>query len=120
LTAEQTANEWYPNELFACASIIHINYQEEMDVLRRMGKGVKPKGCAAILVVDGEGISEKSSILTVGARMLRRTVYLYLKERLVGAAEKAGWGFLRKGCLDPGLLEYGWRNYLFRRKGGGK
>jgi len=33
---------------------------------------------------------------------------------LISVAEKVGFDYVREGYLDEKLIEYGWRNYIFR------
>jgi len=70
----------------------------------------------AIIIVDGEGISEKMSYLEVDGKKLNRTVYLYTKEYIIEEAKKAGLEFVREGYLDSKLLVCGIRNYIFRSR----
>lgn len=100
--------------VFACASLIHIEQGELSDVLYHISSVLNDSGYVAILIVDGEGINEKMSLLEVEGKKLRRTVYLYTREFLINEAKKTGLKFFREGYLDKQLKEYGWRNYIFR------
>jgi len=102
--------------VFACASLIHISPAEINKVINNIRKVLKNDGYAAIIVIDGEGISEQWSVLEVEGKKLNRTVYLYTKKSLIQEAVKIGFEFVREGYLDPKLTEFGWRNYIFKSK----
>lgn len=101
--------------VFACGSLIHIKPSEMTSILDRIRKILNKAGYIAILIVDGEGISEKMSVLKVEGKKLNRTVYLYRKDYLIQLANQAGFTFVRQGYLDSKLIEYGWRNYIFQK-----
>lgn len=101
--------------VFAAGSLPHLAPGEFSMVLNKIRSVLTGNGHAAIIIVDGEGISERFSSLEVDGRVLNRTFYLYKKESVTKEAEKAGLVFVREGYLAPILLEYGWRNYIFRR-----
>jgi len=100
--------------VFACASLVHINPEELGDVLSNIQKVLVDGGYVAIVIVEGEGINEKFSILEVEGKKLNRTFYLYTRNYLREEAEKAGLEYVREGYLDEKLKRDGWRNYLFK------
>ncbi|OPY61100.1 MAG: Magnesium-protoporphyrin O-methyltransferase [Pelotomaculum sp. PtaU1.Bin065] len=101
--------------IFACASLIHISPAEISEVINNIRKFLKDDGYAAIIVIDGEGISKQWSLLEVEGKKLNRAVYLYTKESLQRESVKIGFEFVREGYLDLKLKEYGWRNYIFKK-----
>jgi trans-aconitate methyltransferase len=100
--------------VFACASLIHISPTELGEVLSNVKKVLVDGGYVAIVIVEGEGINEKFSILEVEGRKLNRTFYQYTLNYLLEEAEKAGLEYVREGYLDEKLKKDGWRNYLFK------
>lgn len=100
--------------VFACASLIHIEPTGLSVVLNNIKNVLIDGGYVAVLIVEGEGIHEKMSLLDVDGRKLKRTVFLYTQEYLANEAEKVGLKFVREGYLDKKLIEYGWRYYIFR------
>lgn len=100
--------------VFACASLIHLAPVEIRDVLSNIKKVLNDEGHIAVLVVEGEGINEKMSLLEVEGKKLKRTVYLYTQDFLVNEAKKVGFEYIREGYLDQKLKGYGWRNFIFR------
>ncbi|MFX4263440.1 class I SAM-dependent methyltransferase [Pelotomaculum propionicicum] len=100
--------------VFAAGSMPHLAPGEIGTVLKKIRSILTGNGYAAIIVVDGEGISEKFSNLEVDGRVLNRTFYLYTRKYITEEAKKAGLKFVREGYLDPIFHKYGWRNYIFR------
>ncbi len=100
--------------VFACASLIHIEPKELIGVLSNIERVLTNCGYIAVLIVEGEGISEKMSLLEVEGRKLNRTVYLYNLDTLISVTEKVGFDYVREGYLDEKLIEDGWRNFIFR------
>lgn len=102
--------------IFACASLIHIPPAELPKVLTGIHALLKPAGCLAAIIQDGEGVHEKYSSLEFEGRKYNRTLYLYTGEAMSEVAERVGFVFIRDGFLDPGLTEQRWKNYIFRRR----
>lgn len=102
--------------VFAAGSMPHLAPGEFSMVLKNIENVLTGNGHVAIIIVDGEGISERFSRLEVDGRALNRTFYLYTKEYITEEAEKAGLEFVRGGYLDSILIEHGWRNYIFRSR----
>ena len=75
---------------------------------------LKDNGLIAIIIVEGEGIKEDWSLLEVDGKKLRRTFYLYSKERLLKETKRGGMKLVKEGYLAPKLTEYGWKNYIFK------
>lgn len=94
--------------------LIHIEPVELIGVLRRMKDLLTKDGHAAVVIVEGEGGSEKMNLLEVNGRELRRTVYLYNQDYLTDIAERIGLEYVRKGFLKEKLIQYGWKNYIFK------
>ncbi|MEL7565708.1 MAG: class I SAM-dependent methyltransferase [Dehalobacterium sp.] len=107
----------YFHGVFACASLIHIDPQTMPKVINRIRNILINPGLVELIVQDGEGIKESMSLLEVDGQKLQRTVFCYTKDILKDMAEQAGLKFVREGHLNPSLIEYGWRNYIFRLKG---
>lgn len=104
----------YFHGVFACASLIHIDSEIMPKVIKRIRNVLIHPGYAEFIVQHEVGIKESMSLLEVDGRKLQRTVHCYTKEELTEMAEKAGLEFLREGHLNPVLMEYGWRNYIFK------
>jgi len=104
--------------VFASGSLPHLAPEEFGAVLKKIGSILTGPGHAAIIVVDGAGISDKFSCLEVNGRKLNRTFYLYSKELVIKKAREAGLAFVREGYLDSVLAGYGWRNYILKNAGG--
>lgn len=102
--------------VFACASLVHIGPRELGEVLSNIKKVLVDGGYVSIIIVEGEGINEKFSILEVDGRKLNRTFYLYTQNHLREEAVKAGLEYVREGYLDEKLKKDGWRNYLFKSR----
>jgi trans-aconitate methyltransferase len=102
--------------VFACASLVHISPGELGDVLSNIKKVLVNGGYVAVVIVEGEGINEKLSLIEVGGKKLNRTFYLYTQNCLREEAEKAGLEYVREGYLDEKLKNDGWRNYLFQSR----
>ncbi|MFZ7104963.1 MAG: class I SAM-dependent methyltransferase [Peptococcaceae bacterium] len=100
--------------VFACASLIHISPEELHGVINHICNVLRSNGYVAVIVVDGEGINEQWSLLEVAGRKLNRTLYMYKKEKLIEEVQKVGLQFSKEGYLDPKLLEFGWKNYIFK------
>lgn len=100
--------------VFACASLIHIEPEILPDVIRRIRNVLVDDGYLAMMVQDGEGINESKSLLEVDGRKLNRTVYCYSRDNMVSHSKEVGLEFIKEGYLDERLIEYGWRNYIFR------
>ncbi|WP_321430368.1 class I SAM-dependent methyltransferase [uncultured Methanolobus sp.] len=100
--------------VFACASLIHISPTELGEVLRNIKKVLVDGGYVAIVIVEGEGINGKYSILEVEGRKLNRAFYQYTLNYLLKEAEKADLEYVHEGYLDEKLKKDGWRNYLFK------
>jgi len=83
-------------------------------VLVRINNILLDPGYVEIIVQDGKGINKKFSLLEVAGRKLQRTVYCYSKNNLTEMSEQAGLEYLREGYLNPTLLDYGWRSYIFK------
>ena len=103
--------------VFACASLIHIDVQTMPEVIKRIRDVLVNPGYVELVVQDGEGIKDSMSLLEVDGRKLQRTVYCYTKDTLTTVAEKVGLEFEREGYLNPTLIEYGWRNYIYKLRG---
>jgi SAM-dependent methyltransferase len=102
--------------VFACASLVHISPGELGDVLSNIKKVLVNGGYVAVVIVEGEGINEKLSLIEVGGKKLNRTFYLYTQNCLREEAEKAGLEYVREGYLDEKLKNDSWRNYLFQSR----
>lgn len=89
--------------VFAAGLLPHLAPGEFSMVLNKIKNILTGNGHAAIIIVDGEGLSEKFSSLEVDGRVLNRTFYLYKKELVTKEAEKAGLAFVREGYLTPYL-----------------
>ncbi|MHB8172180.1 MAG: class I SAM-dependent methyltransferase [Thermincolia bacterium] len=100
--------------VFACASLIHIAPDELRAVIKNIKDVLTDDGFVAMIVQDGEGIREDWSLLDVDGQNLERTVYRYTEEQLVSVTQEVGLQFVRTGYLEKSLLEYGWRNYIFK------
>ncbi|MDD5116344.1 MAG: methyltransferase domain-containing protein [Candidatus Omnitrophica bacterium] len=101
--------------VFASGSLIHIKPHELPSVISVISRIFKKGGCFLVIVQDGEGINEKWSTLEIDGKTLRRTVYCYTKDYLIGVALKSGLEFIREGYLDKCLYEQNWRSYIFKR-----
>jgi trans-aconitate methyltransferase len=101
--------------IFACASLIHLSPSELPEVLTGVHALLKPSGCLATIIQDGEGVHEKYSRLEFEGRKYNRILYLYTREAIIEAARRTGFVFVREGFLDMSLREQGWRNYIFSR-----
>ncbi len=102
--------------VFASGSLPHLAPEDFLKVLKNIGGILTGNGHVAIIIVDGEGISDKMSCLEVDGRKLKRTVYLYTKEYVIQEAKKAGLEFVREGYLDSKLIAYDVKNYIFRSR----
>ncbi len=100
--------------VFASGSLPHLAPEDFGTVLKNIRSILTGNGHVAIIIVDGEGISEEMSYLEVNGRKLNRTFYLYTKKYIIEKARKTGLEFVREGYLDSVLFGYGWRNYIFR------
>lgn len=100
--------------IFACASLIHIAPEEISDVMNNISNILKDNGLISIIIVDGEGIKEDWSLLEVDGKQLRRTFYLYSKERILKETKRVEMKLVREGYLAPKLTEYDWKNYIFK------
>lgn len=101
--------------IFACASLIHISYDEIDGVIRSLAAMVKPAGIVAAIILDG---SEKSVMVHyINDEKIERTLYLYSKEQLVTVFEKYGFCFVQEGYIDSALStpEWRWKNYIFKK-----
>ena len=103
--------------VFACASLIHIDAQTMPEVIKRIRNVLVNPGYVELVIQEGEGIKDSMSLLEVDGRKLQRTVYCYTKDTLTTMAEKVGLEFEREGYLNPTLIEYGWRNYIYKLRG---
>ena len=103
--------------VFACASLIHIDVQTMPEVLKRIRDVLVNPGYVELVVQDGEGIKDSMSLLEVDGRKLQRTVYCYTKDTLTTMVEKVGLEFEGEGYLNQTLIEYGWRNYIYKLRG---
>jgi SAM-dependent methyltransferase len=100
--------------IFASASIIHVRPEEMDELIRRLSEVLNKNGYLLIMAWDGEGLKDGGVTLEDGTR-LNRSIYLYTKEAITGAAEKSGLRFVREGYLDRDICSYGWRCYIFSR-----
>lgn len=100
--------------VFACGSLIHIAPFELPEVLFRIRSIMADNGYFNALILDGSGMSEEYSNLTINGIKYKRTVYLYRKDIMISAAKNFGFGFLREGFLAYELEKNGWRNYIFK------
>ncbi len=100
--------------VFACASLIHIAPDELRTVIKNIKDVLTDDGFVVMIVQDGDGIREDWSLLDVDGEKLKRTVYRYTKEYLLSIAQEIGLELVRTGYLDKSLIEYGWRNYIFK------
>jgi len=101
--------------VFASGSLIHLNSDELLDVIKRTVSILKESGFFLMIIQEGEGINEKYSNLEVDGKVLRRPVYCYTKDNISRIAEKFGLKFVKEGYLDKSLIEQNWRNYIFKR-----
>lgn len=101
--------------IFANASLIHIAPKEMNNILKRINNVLKNNGYMLITLIEGVGVHEEWSNMTVDGKELRRTVYCYKKENIINKAKKHSFEYINKGVLDESLLEYGWRAYIFKK-----
>jgi 2-polyprenyl-3-methyl-5-hydroxy-6-metoxy-1,4-benzoquinol methylase len=101
--------------VFASGSLIHIKPHELPGIISAISRIFKKDGCFLAVVQDGEGVNEKWSILEIDGKALRRTVYCYTKNYLIGVVLKSGLEFIKEGYLDKSLYEQNWRSYIFKR-----
>jgi ubiquinone/menaquinone biosynthesis C-methylase UbiE len=102
--------------VFASASLIHISPENIEAVLKRISGILNVEGFLLASIVDGEGIHENMTELTVDGRKLRRTVYQYTQEQIIAFSERNGLLFMKEGYLDPILIEYNWKSYIFQKR----
>lgn len=102
--------------IFASASIIHVRPEELNELMHRLSEVLNKKGYLIVMVWEGEGQKDGGVTLEDGTR-LNRSIYLYSKEAITKAAEKAGMSFVREGYLDKDIYSYGWRCYIFSKEG---
>lgn len=100
--------------VFACAALIHIDYNELPTVIKNIRAVLTDQGYVVMIVQDGKGIRDDWSVLEVDGKKLRRTVFRQTKEQLLTIAKQAGLEWVRDGFLDESLIEYGWRGYIFK------
>lgn len=101
--------------IFASGSIIHVRPERIDRIFAEMSEVLNDNGYLLAIVQDGQGISEKWSSLKVNDKQLYRPVYCYTENKLVNAAKKNRFVFVKEGYLDKSLYEQGWRNYIFKR-----
>lgn len=101
--------------IFANASLIHIAPKEMNNVLSKISNVLKDGGYVLVTLIEGEGIHDEWSNMTVAGRKLRRTVYCYKKESFIDKARHYNLEYISKGVLDESLLVYGWRAYIFKK-----
>ncbi len=99
--------------VFASGSIIHIKPIELSNVLQKVAEVLDEKGYLEVILQDGTGTRE---ILTIiDRRKLNRIIYLYNKSTLISFCSKNGLAFIKKGYLNPILVDKGWRCYIFQK-----
>jgi SAM-dependent methyltransferase len=100
--------------IFASGSLIHVAAEKMPGLLSVLKERLKIGGCFQALIMDGQG--EKNLIYPVKGKNTRRTIYLYTKDEITRHFATAGLIYCREGYLDTGILNYGWRNYIFQKK----
>ncbi|MTI61207.1 MAG: class I SAM-dependent methyltransferase [Firmicutes bacterium] len=101
--------------VFANAFFIHIAPEEMNNILNRVNNVLKDNTYMLITLIEGEGIHEEWSNMTVAGKKLKRTVYCYKKESIINKAKSYSFEYINEGFLDDTLLEYGWRAYIFKK-----
>ena len=100
--------------IVALASLIHIAEHELEPVFNGMRKVLKDNGYLMLIVIEGEGISDKFSIIEKSGIKYNRTFYLHSLELLNKVAAGTGFVFDHESEMPEEHRTYGWKCFIFR------
>lgn len=104
------------NGIAALASLIHIADYELESVFAGMRKVLKDSGYLMLVVIEGEGISDKFSMIEKDGVKYERIFYLHDRERLDQAADNVGFIFDHELEMPEEHRAYGWKCFIYRVK----